>query len=71
VTTDCIGRGYEVDVTKNGKTTEVHLDSSFKVHAGPGGMPAGPGGMQRGPGGMHGGPAGPPPGGPYAPPVSG
>ncbi len=60
VTTDCTGSGYEVDVTKNGKTTEVHLDNSFNV--------------QRGPNGMHGGPGGPPPSGSaggYPPAVSG
>ena len=60
VTTDYTGRGYEVDVTKNGTTTEVHLDSSFNVQAGPGRM--------------HGGPGGPPPSGSsasYGPALSG
>jgi hypothetical protein len=46
VTTDYTGNGYEVDVTKNGSTTEVHLDSSFNVRSGPGDT--------------HGGPSGPP-----------
>ena len=36
VTTNYTGGGYEVDVTKNGTTTEVHLDSSFNVQAGHG-----------------------------------
>jgi hypothetical protein len=49
VTTDYSGNGYEVDVIKNGTTTEVHLDSSFSVLGGPGGR--------------HGGPDGPPQGG--------
>ena len=44
VTTDYSGNGYEVDVSKNGTTTEVHLDSSFNVQGGPGGMHGGPGG---------------------------
>jgi len=44
VTTDYTGNGYEVDVTKNGTTTEIHLDSSFNVRGGPGGMHGGPGG---------------------------
>jgi hypothetical protein len=60
VTTDYFGSGYEVDVTKNGTTTEVHLDSSFNV--------------RRGPGPMHGGPGGPPPSGSsgsYGPAISG
>jgi hypothetical protein len=57
VTTDYTGGGYEVDVTKNGTTTEVHLDSSFNV--------------QDGPGGNHGGPGGPPASGSNAPPISG
>lgn len=58
VTTDYTGRGYEVDVTKNGTTTEVHLDTSFNV--------------QEGPGGMHsGGPGAPPSNSSYGPPVSG
>ena len=35
VTTDYTGSGYEVDVTKNGTTTEVHLDTSFTVQGGP------------------------------------
>jgi hypothetical protein len=50
VTTDFIGKGYEVTVTKSdGSKVEVHLDSSFKV-------------MQQPPGG-HGPGGGPPPGG--------
>jgi hypothetical protein len=57
VTTDYNGSGYEVDVSKNGTRTEVHLDRSFSV--------------QSGPGGMHGSPGGPAPGGSYAPAVSG
>jgi hypothetical protein len=60
VTTDYTGSGYEVDVTKNGTTTQVHLDSSFNVRGGPGGT--------------HGGPGGPPPSGSgasYGPAVSG
>jgi hypothetical protein len=44
VTTDYTGRGYEVDVTKNGTTTEVHLDTSFNVQSSPNGMHGGPGG---------------------------
>jgi len=60
VTTDYAGRGYEVDVTKNGTTTEVHLDGSLNVQAGPGRMPGGPGGpTQSGSSGS------------YGPPVSG
>ena len=42
VTTDYTGSGYEVDVTKNGTTTEVHLDNSFNVQPGPTGMHGGP-----------------------------
>jgi hypothetical protein len=64
VTTNYTGNGYEVDVTKNGTTTEVHLDSSFNVQEGPGGMH----------GGMHSGPADPAPSGSsasYAPDISG
>jgi hypothetical protein len=57
VTTDYNGTGYEVDVRKNGTTTEVHLDSSFNVRSGRGGM--------------HGGPSGPAPSGSYAPAISG
>jgi len=38
VTTDFRGNGYEVDVTKaDGTKVNVHLDSSFKVQAHPGG----------------------------------
>jgi hypothetical protein len=44
VTTDYTGGRYEVDVTRNGTTTEVHLDSSFNVEGGPSGMHRGPGG---------------------------
>ncbi len=49
VTTDFMGKGYEVTITTpDGSTTEVHLDSSFKVmQRPPGGH--GPGGQ--GPGG--------------------
>ncbi len=43
VTTDYAGSGYEVDVTKNGTTTEVHLDTSFNVQGGPSGMHKAPG----------------------------
>jgi hypothetical protein len=43
VTTDYTGDGYEVDVAQNGTTTEVHLDSSFNVRGGPGGMHGGSG----------------------------
>ena len=43
VTTDYTGSGYEVDVMKNGTTTEVHLDGSFNVQDGPGRMHGGPG----------------------------
>jgi hypothetical protein len=60
VTTDYTGSGYEVDVTKNGTTTEVHLDSSFNV--------------RRGPSGMHGGPRAPAPSGSgasYGPAIAG
>ena len=62
VTTNYTGDGYEVTVTNGSTTTEVHLDSSFNV--------------QSGPGGMHG-PGGPPPNGasgtgaPYGPGVAG
>lgn len=60
VTTDYTGSGYEVDVAKNGTTTEVHLDSSFNV--------------QRRPNGMHGGPRAPAPtgsGASYGPAIAG
>jgi hypothetical protein len=54
VTTDYIGKGYEVTVTKSdGSKVEIHLDSSFNPLPGP----CGPGGPM---------PAGPPPGGPPA-----
>jgi hypothetical protein len=46
VTTDFTGTGYEVTVKKtNGTTTEIHLDSAFKVVAGGRGGhgPGGPG----------------------------
>jgi membrane protein implicated in regulation of membrane protease activity len=37
VTTDCLGHGYEVVVTRaDGTKVEVHLDSSFNVIPGPG-----------------------------------
>lgn len=46
VTTDYLGHGYEVVVTKaGGQKVEVHLDSSFNVMAGPPGGPGRPGGM--------------------------
>ena len=48
VTTDCTGSGHEVNVTKDGTTTEVHLDSSFNVRGDPGGMHGGPGGPEPG-----------------------
>lgn len=55
VTTDYSGNGYEVDVTKNGQTTEVHLDSSFNVRGGPGGMHGGsPGGPPNSSGASYG-----------------
>lgn len=39
VTTDFSGNGYETTVTKaDGSTVEVHLDSSFNVMQGPGGI---------------------------------
>ena len=54
VTTDFFGHGYEVDITRSdGTKVTVHLDSSFKVMAGPG--PGHPGdGFRGGPpaGGM-------------------
>src|SRR6185312_1252749 len=48
VTTDFMSKGYEVTITKpDGSTTEVHLDSSFKVmQSPPGGH--GPGGYGAG-----------------------
>jgi len=40
VTTDFTGSGYETTVTKSdGTKVEVHLDSSFTAHDGPGGGP--------------------------------
>ena len=40
VTTDFTGSGYETTVTKSdGTKVEVHLDSSFNAHDGPGGPP--------------------------------
>jgi hypothetical protein len=43
VTTDYLGRGYEVTVTKSdGSKVEIHLDRSFNVMAGPGGCGGGP-----------------------------
>jgi len=40
VTTDFTGSGYETTVTKSdGTKVEVHLDSSFNTHDGPGGPP--------------------------------
>jgi hypothetical protein len=52
VTTDFTGSGYETTVTKSdGTKVEVHLDSSFTAHDGPGGGPppagAGPGAMRK------------------------
>jgi hypothetical protein len=41
VTTDYTGNGYEVDLTKNGTTTEVHLDNSFNVQRPPNGVHVG------------------------------
>lgn len=53
VTTDYIGKGYEVTVTQSdGSSVEYHLDGSFNVLPFPDGPPPG------GPGG----PGGPPPG---------
>jgi hypothetical protein len=43
VTTDYSNSGYEADVTKNGTTTEVHLDGSFNVRGGPPGAHGGAG----------------------------
>lgn len=64
VTTDITGHGYEVEVTKtDGTKTVVHLDSSFKVMAGPQGMhPDGP--PPAGSSGQY----GPPSGAPSGPP---
>lgn len=43
VTTDYIGTGYEVTVTKpDGSKVEIHLGSSFDVMPAPGGSGAGP-----------------------------
>jgi len=40
ITTDFTGSGYETTVTKSdGTKVEVHLDSSFTAHDGPGGGP--------------------------------
>jgi nicotinic acid phosphoribosyltransferase len=40
VTTDFTGRGYETTVMRSdGTKVEVHLDSSFTAHDGPGGPP--------------------------------
>jgi nicotinic acid phosphoribosyltransferase len=40
VTTDFTGSGYETTVTRSdGTKVEVHLDSSFTAHDGPGGAP--------------------------------
>jgi len=40
VTTDFTGSGYETTVTRSdGTKVEVHLDSSFTAHDGPGGGP--------------------------------
>lgn len=60
VTTDLRGTGYETTVTKSdGTKVEVHLDSSFKAFAGPGGHGgwAAPGSHGPGPGGPAGYPA--------------
>ena len=52
VTTDYIGKGYEVTVTQsNGSSREYHLDGSFNVLPFPDAPPPGPGGP--GPGGPH------------------
>jgi hypothetical protein len=66
VTSDFFGKGYEVDVTKSdGTKVTVHLDSSFKVQAHPGGP---------GMGGPHGADGAPPAGAPggygQAPPAA-
>ena len=43
VTTDYFGKGYEITVTKSdGTSVEIHLDSSFRAMAGPGGWGGGP-----------------------------
>jgi tetrahydromethanopterin S-methyltransferase subunit E len=43
VTTNYFGNGYEVTVTKSdGSKVEIHLDSSFNVMAGPGGLGGAP-----------------------------
>jgi hypothetical protein len=45
VTTDFMGNGYEVTVTKSGGgQVEVHLDSAFNALHGPGGQPGPPAG---------------------------
>jgi hypothetical protein len=48
VTTDYVGKGYEVTVTKSdGSKVEIHLDGSFRAMPGPGrwgGPPPRPGG---------------------------
>ena len=52
VTTDYIGKGYEVTVTQSdGSSREYHLDGSFNVLPFPDAPPPGPGGP--GPGGPH------------------
>jgi hypothetical protein len=58
VTTDFMGQGYEVTVTKpDGSKVEIHLDSSFAVMK----APAGGHGPDGRPGGSP--PGGPPPSG--------
>jgi hypothetical protein len=53
VTSDFRNTGYEVTVTKtDGSQVPVHLDSSFKVMAGPGGGQMPPGGGQMPPSGQ-------------------
>jgi hypothetical protein len=56
VTTDYIGKGYEVTVTQSdGSSVEYHLDGSFNVLPFPDGPPGGPGGPggPGAPGGSH------------------
>ena len=47
VTTGCMGKGYDVTVTKSdGTKVVVHLDNAFKVLPAPSGPPSGPGTQQ-------------------------
>ena len=49
VSTDCIGNGYEVTVTKSdGSKIEIHLDSSFTALPGAGPHGAPPAGSPQG-----------------------